>query len=285
MPELQTLMTGLVVGESPRWHEGRLWFSNWGAEEIVAVDLNGTGEVIARGPRRAGYCIDFLPDGRLLVSGEQLLRREPDGSFVIHADLRGISSAGWNEIVVDGRGHIYTNSINFLWGQEAFRPGLIALVTPDGAVRQVADDLAFPNGMVVTPDNRTLVVAESFTGNLLAFDIGDDGSLSNRRVWAALGGPGRGDGICLDADGTIWTQVGQDGEFACWRVREGGDIVERIETGKRGAYACMLGGEEGRTLFMMVAEWWGVERMGELFRARTGQILTTRAPAPHAGWP
>ena len=153
MTELQTLMTGLVVGESPRWHEGRLWFSNWGAEEIMAVDPDGTSEVIAHGPRRAGYSIDWLPDGRLLVTGEQLLRREADGSFVTHADLSGLSPIGWNEIVVDGRGNIYTNSINFLWGQEAFRPGLIALVTPDGAVRRVADDLAFPNGMVVTPDN------------------------------------------------------------------------------------------------------------------------------------
>jgi sugar lactone lactonase YvrE len=285
MRELQTLLTGLVVGESARWHEGRLWFSNWGAEEIVAVDLHGNREVIARGPRRAGYSIDWLPDGRLLVTGEQLLRREPDGSFVTHADLRGLSPVGWNEIVVDGRGNVYTNSINFLWGQEDFRPGLIALVTPDGAVRQVADDLAFPNGMVVTPDNRTLIVAESFTGNLLAFDIGDDGSLSNRRVWAALGGPGRGDGICLDAEGAIWTGAAHDGECAFWRVREGGEIVERIEVGKRGGYSCMLGGEDGRTLFILVADWWGRERMGELFRSQTGQILTTRAPAPHAGWP
>jgi sugar lactone lactonase YvrE len=282
--ELRTLMSGLVVGESPRWHEGRLWFSNWGAEEIIAVDADGTSENIARGPRRAGYSIDWLPDGRLLVTGEQLLRRETDGSIVTHADLSGLSPVGWNEIVVDGRGNIYTNSINFLWGLEAFRPGFIALVTPDGAIRQVADDLAFPNGMVVTPDNRTLIVAESFSGKLTAFDIAGDGSLPGRRVWADLSGPGKGDGICLDAAGTIWCSVVHERRPACWRVREGGEILERIELDK-GCYACMLGGEDGRTLFMLVAEWWGVERMGDLFHSRTGQILTTRAPALHAGWP
>jgi sugar lactone lactonase YvrE len=282
--ELHTLMTGLVVGESPRWHEGRLWFSNWGAEEIVAVDLAGNSEVVAPGPRRAGYSIDWLPDGRLLVTGEQLLRREADGSFVIHADLSGLSPTGWNEIVVDGRGNIYTNSVNFLWGQQDFRPGLIALVTPDGGIRQVADDLAFPNGMAVTPDNTTLIVAESFTGKLNAFDIAADGNLSNRRVWADLGGPGRGDGICLDAEGAIWCSVVHERRPACWRVREGGEVVQRIELDK-GCYACMLGGEDGRTLFMMVAEWRGVERMGELFRSHTGQVLTAPASAPHAGRP
>jgi sugar lactone lactonase YvrE len=284
--ELHTLMTGLVVGESPRWHDGRLWFSNWGAEEILAVDLHGNSELIARGPRRAGYSIDWLSDGRLLVTGEQLLRREPDGSFVTHADLSSISQVGWNEIVVDGRGNIYTNSINFGWGQESFRPGLIALVTPDGCVRQVADDLAFPNGMVVTPDNSTLIVAESFTGKLVAFDIAADGGLSNRRVWADLGGPGKGDGLCLDADGAIWCPVSHEGRYALWRVREGGEILQRIDfDSRRGAYACMLGGDDGQTLFMMVAEWWGPERMDELFRSHTGEVQTTRAPAPHAGWP
>ena len=283
-PGMNTLVTGLGVGESPRWHAGRLWFSHWGAEEIIAVDPDGHREVIAHGPRRAGYSIDWLPDGRLLVTGEQLLRREADGSLVPHADLSGLSPYGWNEIVVDGRGHIYTNSINFGWGQEEFKPGLIALVTPDGAVRQVADDLAFPNGMVVTPDNTTLIVAESFTGKLLAFDIAADGRLGNRRVWADLGGPGKGDGICLDAEGAIWCSVVHERRPACWRVHEGGQVLERIELDK-GCYACMLGGEDGRTLFMLVAEWWGVERMGELFRSRTGQVLTARAPAPHAGWP
>jgi sugar lactone lactonase YvrE len=282
--ELHVLLAGLTVGESPRWHNGRLWFANWGAQEIVAVDLEGKSEVIAHSPAVAGYSIDWLPDGRLLVTGHDLLRREADGSLVTHADLSGLSAYGWNEIVVDGRGNIYVNSINFQFGEEDFRPGIIALVTPDGTARQVADGLAFPNGMVVTPDNTTLVVAESFTGNLTAFDIADDGSLSNRRVWAELGGPGGGDGICLDADGAIWASVLYEDRPGCLRVREGGQVLQRIDL-EHACFACMLGGEDGRTLFMMVAEWWGVERMGELFHSRTGQVLTAPAPASHAGRP
>jgi sugar lactone lactonase YvrE len=279
MPEPRTLMTGLVVGESPRWHDGRLWFANWGAQQIVAVDLQGNSEIIAYSPAVAGYSIDWLRDGRLLVTGQQLLRHEADGSVVTHADLSGLSSSGWNEIVVDGRGNVYVNSINFKFGEEEFRPGLIAVVTADGTARQVADDIAFPNGMVVTPDNTTLVVTESFTGNLTAFDIADDGSLSNRRVWAALGGPGKGDGICLDTEGAIWCSVIHEDQPACWRVREGGEVLQRLEL-NQACFACMLGGDDGRTLFLMVADWWGVERMGELFRARTGQVLTVPARAP-----
>jgi sugar lactone lactonase YvrE len=284
MPEPQTLLTGLVVGESPRWHRGRLWFANWGAQEIVAADLHGNSEVIAHSPTVAGYSIDWLPDGRLLVTGQELLRREPDGSLVTHADLSGLSRYGWNEIVVDGRGNVYVNSVGFRFGEEEFRPGIIALVTPDGSVRQVADGVAFPNGMVITPDNTTLVVAESFAGKLTAFDIAADGGLSNRRVWADVGGAGSGDGICLDAEGAVWCSVVDDGNPACLRVREGGQVLDRIPL-ERACFACMLGGEDGRTLFMMVAEWRGVEQMDALFRSHTGQVLTAPAPAPRAGWP
>ena len=285
--QLQTLLTGLVVGESPRWHDGRLWFCNWGAgaQEVVAADLHGNTEVIAHNEAPAGYSIDWLADGRLLMTGHKLARREPDGSFVTHADLSRLSRYGWNEIVVGGRGNIYVNSVGFNFGQEQFRPGIIALVKPDGSTSQVADDVHFPNGMVVTPDNRTLIVAESFKGHLTAFDIAADGSLANRRVWADLGGgPGGGDGICLDADGAIWTSVLYAEQPACWRVAEGGEVLQRIEL-DRACFACMLGGEDGQTLFMMVAEWRGIERMAEIFSAHTGQVLTARAPAPHAGRP
>jgi sugar lactone lactonase YvrE len=284
VPELHTLLTGLVLGESPRWHDGRLWFANWGAQEIVAVDLQGVSEMIAHSPAVAGYSIDWLPDGLLLVTGHELLRQEVDGSLVPHADLSGLSNHGWNEIVVDGRGNIYVNSIGFNFGEEEFRPGIIALVTPGGAARQVAENVAFPNGMVVTPDNSTLIVAESFAGNLTAFDIAADGSLSNRRVWAELGGPGGGDGVCLDSEGSIWCSVLYDDSPACLRVREGGQVLERIPL-EAACFACMLGGEDGKTLFMMVAEWLGMERMGELFSSRTGRVLTAPAPAPAAGWP
>lgn len=285
MSELQTVMTGLVVGESPRWHDGRLWVSHWGAQEIIALDAAGRCEVMARVPTTVPFCIDWLPDGQLLVvSGREarLLRQEPDGSLVTHADLSGLAR-GWNEIVVDGRGNIYVNGSDFEFGGSGpFILGVIALVTPDGAVRQVADDIHFPNGMVVTPDNKTLIVTESFAARLTAFDIAADGGLSNRRVWADLGQGG--DGMCLDADGAIWTPAFKDGRPGCVRVVEGGEVLQRIELDQF-CFACMLGGADGKTLFMLVAEWRGVERMHELFHSRTGQVLSAQAPAPHAGRP
>jgi sugar lactone lactonase YvrE len=136
--------------------------------------------------------------------------------------------------------------------------------------------------MVVTPDNRTLIVAESFKSRLTAFDIAPDGSLSNRRVWAQLGQGG--DGICLDADGAIWTPASDAGKPCCERVREGGQVLDRIELPEF-CFACTLGGQDGRTLFMLVAAWRGVENMPTLFSSRTGQVLAARAPAPRAGRP
>jgi sugar lactone lactonase YvrE len=282
MAEPQILLSGLAIGESPRWHEGRLWFSNWGTQEIVAVDLEGNSEVVGKGPPGLGWATAWLPDGRLLVTGQELMRRESDGSMVRHADLSGVAEHGWSEIVVDGRGNIYVNGFgfDFLAGEQP-RPGIIALVTPEGSARQVADDLEFPNGMVVTPDNSTLIIAESFAGRLTAFDIAADGSLSNRRVWADLGGPGNGDGICLDAEGAIWTPVR---DMACTRVREGGEVLQRIEL-DRFCYACMLGGPDRATLFVMAADWRGVEHVDEVVASRTGQVLIAGAPAPGVGWP
>jgi sugar lactone lactonase YvrE len=291
MPTPRVLLSGLAYVESPRWHEGRLWFAHWGTGEIVAVDLDGNSEVHGHGPPRLGWSIDWLPDGRLLVTGPELLRQEPDGSMVRHADLSGVADHGWNEIVVDGRGNIYVNGagFNFLGG-EAPKPGIIALVTPDGSARQVASGIEFPNGMAVTPDNSTLIVSESFAGRLTAFDIAGDGSLSNRRVWAEGLGP---DGICMDAEGAVWTQsadtrthTGRDDspEGACVRVREGGEVLQRIEH-DRACFACMLGGPERRTLFVLAAEWRGIEHVDEAIADRTGQVLVMEAPAPGDGWP
>jgi sugar lactone lactonase YvrE len=214
------------------------------------------------------------------VTGEdRLLRREPDGSFVTHADL-GALGTGWNEVTVDGRSNIYVNQVGFSFGQEDFRPGTIALVTPEGHVRKVADNVMFPNGMVITPDNSTLIIAESWAHRLTAFDIADDGSLSNRRVWAEVDG----DGICLDAEGAIWCSGISGGQPECLRVREGGKVLERI-IHDAACFACMLGGADGKTLFMMNAEWRGVDKMGELFQSKTGKIETVRVAVPHAGRP
>ena len=280
MSELQTLITGVAFGESPRWHDGRLWFSDWGAQELVAVDLAGESEVVARVPS-SPFCIDWMPDGRLLiVSGGdgRLLRREPDGSMVTHADLSRLSRYPWNEIVVDGRGNIYLNGIGFDFPAGAFTPGIIALVAPDGSVRQVADGVAFPNGMAVTPDGGTLIVAESYANQLTAFDIAADGGLSNRRVWAEVGND-HPDGICLDAEGAVW--YADVGTKRCVRVREGGEVLSAVEL-DRGCFACVLGGTDGRTLLMLAAVFDPAAMFGG---ARTGQVLTAEAPAPGAGWP
>ena len=282
MPELHTLMTGLVLGESPRWHDDRLWFSDWGAQEIIAVAIDGKSEVVVR-VESFPFSIDWSPDGLLLIvssSDRQLLRREPDGSLVTHAELRSLADHPWNEIDVDGRGNAYVNSIGFdlMSGEEA-AAGLLALVTPSGSARQVADDVLFPNGMVVTPDNSTLILAESYRTRLTAFDIGADGGLANRRVWADLDG-GVPDGICLDAEGAVW--YGDVPNKRCVRVREGGEVLQRHDL-DRGCFACMLGGAGNRTLFMMAAEWGGPASMAD--GARTGQVLSVEAPAPRAGWP
>jgi len=272
-PEVRTLMTGLAMGESPRWHEERLWFSDWGAQEIITVDLHGKSEVVVRTSFALPFCIDWLPDGRLLVvSGREglVLRRESDGTLITHADLRGLSLAGWNEIVVDGRGNAYING----------GPGII-LLTSDGSVREVASSFAFPNGMAVTPDNSTLIIAESHGKKLTAFDIAKDGSLSHRRVWADLGN-GVPDGICIDAENAVW--YADVPNKCCVRVREGGEVLQTV-TVDRGCFACMLGGADKKTLFIIVTEWRGMEKIAEVARARTGQVMTMTVPVPGAGWP
>jgi len=282
VPEPQTLMSGIAFGESPRWHDGRLWFADWGAQELIAADLEGRSEVVVRVPS-SPFSIDWSPEGRLLiVSGPEgvLLRRESDGSLVTHADLSGLSDHPWNEIVVDGRGNAYVNNIGFEFPCGEFAPGTVALLAPDGSVRQVADGVAFPNGMAVTPDDSTLIVAESYANELTAFDIAEDGGLSNRRVWADLG-DGVPDGLCFDAEGAVW--YADVPNKRCVRVREGGEVLQTIDL-DRGCFACMLGGPDGKTLFLVAQEWRGMESAADE-EERTGQILTAPAPAANDGWP
>ncbi len=278
MSEVRTLLTGLGFAESPRWHEDRLWFCNWGMQEVVAVDLEGRSEVMARVPTTIPFSIDWLRDGRLLVvSGREglLLRSEADGSLTTHADLRSLSDKGWNEIVVDGRGNAYING----GGPGESSTGIIALVKPDGSARQVADGIAFPNGMAVTPDNATLIIAESHGKRLTAFDIAADGNLLDRRLWADLG-DGVPDGICIDAENAVW--YADVPNKRCVRVREGGEVLETVKI-DRGCFACMLGGADKRTLFILSAEWHGFAKMMD--GLGTGQVLTVKASAPGVGWP
>jgi sugar lactone lactonase YvrE len=279
MLELQTLTDGLTFPEQPRWHGDRLWISDWGTREVIAVDPDGNSEVIVQAPSFP-CCVDWLPDGPLVVvSGREglLLRREPDGSLVTHSDLGGVSEppAG-NELVIDGRGNAYVNGGQALG--EGSATGIVAMVSPDGSALQVANGLAFPNGMLIMPDGETLIVAESYANRLTAFEITSDGSLSNRRVWADLG-DGVPDGICADAENAVW--YADVPNKRCLRVREGGEVLQTIEV-DRGCFACALGGPDRTTLFIAANEWRGPASM---FDGSAGQVLAVRAPAPGAGWP
>jgi len=269
----EVVLDGLVLGESPRWHEGRLWVADWAAHELITLDTSGTRQVVER-PTSIPCCIDWLPDGRLLlVSGDRLLRREPDGTMVAHAELAQLDPHPWNDIAVDGQGNVFVGCIGFDFPGGEFAPGIIAVVTPDGVARTVAEDLAFPNGMVVTPDDSTLIVAESYGNRLTAFDIGAGGALSNRRVWADLG-EDHPDGICLDAEGAVW--AADVGNKHCVRVREGGQVLQTVDA-DRGCFACALGGADGRTLYMVTAQW------PNDFHTPTAQVLAVHVTVPSAG--
>ena len=279
----RVLMEGVAFGESPRWHDGRLWFSDWGAQEVVAVDEHGNSELIVRVDFQAfPMCIDFAADGGLLVVAGRdgrMFRRESDGSLARYSNLGDLSADPWNDIAVDGAGNAYVNNIGFDFPGGQFAPGTLALVSPDGTARQVADGLAFPNGIAITADDRTLIVAESYAERLTAFAIDDDGGLCDRRVWADTPGD-HPDGICIDSDGAVW--YADVGNRHCVRVREGGEVLDTVGC-DRGCFACMLGGADGSTLFIVAQEWGGPENMAH--GTRTGQVLTAPAPARHAGRP
>lgn len=277
------VMEGIVFGESPRWHDGRLWVSDWGAGRVYSLSPGGPPAVEAE-VASFPMCIDFLPDGRLLVvssAGQRVLRREtePDGTstLVTHADLAEVSTKPWNDIVVDDRGNAYVNNIGFDFPGGEFTPGVIALVTPDGTVRPVAEGLAFPNGMAVTADGSTLVVAESYAEQLTVFGIARDGTLSGRRVWAPTPGD-HPDGICLDAEGAVW--YADVGNRHCVRVAEGGQVLATVEL-DRGAFACVLSRGNDPVLYVVGQHWGGPEAVG----GTTGQVVAFPAPASGAGHP
>jgi sugar lactone lactonase YvrE len=280
MMRMRTLLTGRGLVESPRWHGDRLYFSDWSAGEVIAVDNTGRSEVVAQ-VKSLPLCTDWLPDGRMLIVSSadgRLLRREADGSLTTYADL---GRPGWNDIVVDGRGHAYVNGAGFNpVAGEAFAPGGVSLVTADGTVRQVAGDIAFPNGMTVTADNSTLIVADSYGHQLVGFDIDADGGLSGRRVWADLG-DGVPDGISVDAQNAVWYAdvPGQQ----CVRVAEDGKVLQTVEL-DRGGFACTLGGASRHTLFIVTAEWRGMGE-AEMVTPGSGQVLAIEVEVPGAGWP
>jgi sugar lactone lactonase YvrE len=280
LPRMSLWMDEIVFGESPRWHDGRLWFSDWGAGRVWSVTAGA--EPVLEAEVEQLMCIDFLPDGRLLVvspaDGGVLLRRETDGTLVTHADLSVITGTGWNDIVADGLGRAYVNSIGFDFPAGEFALGLVALVGTDGSARVVGEGLAFPNGMAISPDGSTLVVAESYGEKLTAYPIADDGSLGDSRLWAATPGD-HPDGICFDASGALWyADVGNE---HCVRVREGGEVLDTVDS-DRGAFACALS-REGHPLLLVVGQEWGADSWDS--GAVTGQLVAFEAPEPGDGWP
>jgi sugar lactone lactonase YvrE len=280
MNEIHTLLTGRGLLESPRWHGDRLYFSDWSAGEVVEADRAGASRVIAE-VASLPLCTAWLPDGRLVIVSSpdgRLLTWRPDGPPAPYADL---GRPGWNDVVADGRGNVYVNRAGFdpMTAGEV-KPGFVHLVTPDGAVREVADDIAFPNGMAVTPDNATLIVADSYRHHLLAFDIAADGGLSGRRVFAGLGDAAP-DGICIDAENAVW--YADVPHRRCVRVAEGGKVLQTVDV-DRGCFACVLGGPDGRSLFIVAAVWQGMAE-AELVTPGSGRVLVTDVEVPGAGWP
>jgi sugar lactone lactonase YvrE len=293
--ELSTIVTGMSYLEGPRWHDQRIWFSDFYTCRVHSAaedgsDLRTEAEVPGQ-PSGLGW----LPDGRLLIVSMRdgrLLRRETDGTLACHADVSGYISGHLNDMVVDARGRVFVGEFGFdLMSGADLAPAGLLRVDPDGTVTQVAGDLWFPNGSVITPDG-TLLVDETFGNRVSAFDIAEDGTLANRRTWAKFGElPGdrelgkllaqvvvAPDGCCLDADGALWIADGLNGRAI--RVL-GGEITEEIQAGT-GVFACMLGGADGRTLFICTAPDFQEEARKN---AREASLVTARVDTPRAGLP
>ncbi|HEU0102487.1 MAG TPA: SMP-30/gluconolactonase/LRE family protein [Mycobacteriales bacterium] len=294
--EITTVLSGRSYLECPRWHDDRIWVADFYTHEVVSAAQDGGDlRVEAQVPQQPSG-LGWLPDGRLLVVSMRdatLLRREADGSLAVHADLRPYVSGHPNDMVVDGEGRAYVGNFGFdLMAGASIGPAVLLRVDPDGSVTPVADDLLFPNGSVLT-DEGTLLVAETFGNRVTAFDVAADGSLSGRRAWAQFGPvPASSviaealpelvvaaDGCRLDAEGLLWVADAAHGRVV--RVREGGEIVDEVVTGG-GVFACMLGGSDGRTLFLCAAPDFDEHARSA---AREAQLLAVRVDVPHAGRP
>lgn len=275
------LAEGFGFVEGPRWHDGRLVFSDMGSRQVLAVDLDGRVEEVCIVEGRPSG-IGWLPDGRMLVvsmNDRRVVRLEPDGTLVEHADISGLASAPCNDMVVDQRGNAYVGNPGYDMRNppSPLPTAELVLVRADGSAEVVDRSVRFPNGPAVTPDGATLIVAETMAARISAFTIGDDGRLTDRRTYADL--PGRApDGIALDAEGAVW--VADANGSACVRVREGGEVTDVVDTG-RGCFACALGGPGRSTLFLLTGEGFS----GQAIRKRTGAIETVEVTVPGAGLP
>jgi sugar lactone lactonase YvrE len=293
--EPTVVLDGYSYLECPRWRDGRLWVSDFYTNQVVATDCRGSTEVVAEVPGQPSG-LGFLPDGRALVVSmrdHRILVRSGSGELSEHADLSGAVPGMLNDMIVDERGRAYVGNFGFdLMGGADLRYTTLTRVDPDGTVTTVAEDLGFPNGMVILPGG-VLVVAETFAGRLTAFDVDEDGGLRNRRVWAQFGETPQTedveeavqrlqvapDGICADAEGAIWVADAIGSRVI--RVREGGEIIDEIPAGT-GVFACMLGGDDGRTLFLCAAPSFPEH---ERRPVREAQLLAVHVDVPHAGLP
>ena len=280
MRTLKVLIDGLAFPEGPRWHGEKFIFSDMHAHQVIAVDLAGKREVICEVPNRPSG-LGWLPDGRMLVvsmTDRKLMRLERDGLKTV-GDMFKLAPFDCNDMVVDARGNAYVGNFGFdLHKNEAPRTTTLVMVAADGVARVVAEEMMFPNGMVITPDGKALIVGESFAQRLTVFDIGADGSLTNRRIWADLVNRVP-DGICLDAENAIWVACPTASEVI--RVKQGGEVAERIKV-ETDAFACMLGGPDGRTLFVATSPTSDPEKCRA---TRGGKIETTQVEVPRAGLP
>ena len=282
----RNVRSGLAFGEGPRWRDGRLYVSDMHGHDVLAIDVaNGASEVVAHVANQPSG-LGWLPDGRMLIvsmTDRRVLRRESDGTLVVHAELSDLAPWHCNDMTVDAAGNAYVGNFGWDMIDRTTPPRLtnLLLVRPDGTVTEVADELNFPNGMVITPDGATLVVGESGAGRLSAFPILDDGTLGERRIWATLPKGSVPDGICLDADGAIWSACPRTGTV--WRVADGGEILDRVELpdGEK-AYACMLGGVERRTLLVCASR---SHMPDECREQRNGRIVAIEVDVAGAGLP
>ncbi|WP_095011464.1 SMP-30/gluconolactonase/LRE family protein [Tsuneonella mangrovi] len=293
--ELHEVVSGIHFGEGPRWHDGRLWFSDFYAHQVCSVNEDGSDLRVEvqfdDGGQPSG--LGWMPDGSLLVvkmQAQEVWRRWPDGRFALHADLSGHANFWANDMVVDAHGRAYVGNFGFdldadldARGPEAVIADhpktVLALVEPDGSVSDAADGLSFPNGTVITPDGKTMIIGETLAMCLTTFDIGTDGSLSNRRVWAPTA-PHVPDGICLDAEGAVW--IADPLSPQCVRIGEGGKVLDTVPTGDLNTFACMLGGADGKTLFMAVAP---TSHRDIVSAEKLGKIVAAKVDVPRAGRP
>lgn len=286
-----TVATGIYFGEGPRWHEGKLWFSDFYAHAVKTLDPQGHVDTVFAIPDDRPSGLGWLPDGRLLfvsMLARKVMRREPNGRIVVHADLSGVAEYHCNDMVVDATGRAYVGNFGFDLDEAVQtetvaqllheRTATLCRVDPDGSVHAAATGLKFPNGSVITPDGRTLIVGETLGQTLTAFTIAPDGSLHDRRIWADLGGRAP-DGICLDADGNVW--VANPIAPECFLVAEDGGVIDVVDTGDP-CFACMLGGDDGRTLYCLTAP---TGLAIKACQAPLGAIHAVRVDVPHAGLP